>query len=309
MLNAPRRCKITSNVAIEYRNAPTEVNGPGNGKGRVCSPPFTGNLHPWNSELGPRAIALSCGDSSATGLSDRSADLVVTDPPFFDNVHYSELADFFYAWRHLDNGVQPQSTRSGAEVQDSDAQNFAGKLQAVLRECHRVLKDDGLLVFTYHHSREEGWSSLASALLGAGFSVVNSHPVRAEMSVATPKAQAKEPIQLDIILVCRKAEATRGAPRISESEALESARAKLRRLRSSGLKLSHNDRRIVLFGQLLTSLSSPDEARQIGEQVHRESSTIEEMDADSAGTGGSSSRPTRHRALKSPQGTQGVLFE
>ena len=52
----------------------------------------------------PRAIALSCGDSSATGLPDGSVDLVVTDPPFFDNVHYSELADFFFAWQQLPNG-------------------------------------------------------------------------------------------------------------------------------------------------------------------------------------------------------------
>ena len=41
-----------------------------------------------------------------------------------------------------------------------------------------------------------------------GFVVVNSHPVKSEMSVATPKSQAKEPIQLDIIIVCRKAAAT-----------------------------------------------------------------------------------------------------
>ena len=41
-------------------------------------------------------------------------------------------------------------------------------------------------------------------MLGAGFTVVNSQPVKAEMSVAAPKSQAKEPIQLDIIIVCRK---------------------------------------------------------------------------------------------------------
>ena len=76
--------------------------------------------------------------------------------------------------------------------------------RGVFRECHRILKDDGLLVFTYHHSRDEGWTALAEAVLGAGFTVVNSQPVKAEMSVATPKSQAKEPIQLDIIIVCRK---------------------------------------------------------------------------------------------------------
>ena len=96
------------------------------------------------------------------------------------------------------------TTRSPAEVQDSDADSFAEKLQGVFRECGRILKDDGLLVFTYHHSRDEGWTALAEAILGAGFVVVNTQPVKAEMSVATPKSQTKEPIQLDIIIVCRK---------------------------------------------------------------------------------------------------------
>ena len=41
---------------------------------------------------------------------------------------------------------------------------------------------------------------MAKAILGAGFLVVNSQPVKAEMSVATPKSQAKEPIQFDISL-------------------------------------------------------------------------------------------------------------
>ncbi len=100
-------------------------------------------------------------------------------------------------------------------------------------ECHRILKDDGLLVFTYHHSRDEGWTALADAVLGAGFAVVNSQPVKAEMSVATPKSQAKEPIQLDIIIVCRKESAAEGE-RPAVTQAMESARAKLGRLQSAG---------------------------------------------------------------------------
>ena len=188
----------------------------------------------------------------------------MTDPPFFDNVHYSELADFFHAWRELSpNPSAPAgSTRRPSEVQDSDAGRFAAKLQGVFRECRRILKDDGLLVFTYHHSRDEGWKALADAVLGGGFIVVNSQPVKAEMSVATPKSQAKEPIQLDIIIVCRKTAAT-GSPRHSVVQALESARSKLGRLRSAGFALSRNDRKIVIFGQLLTTLGSPGDAEQI----------------------------------------------
>ena len=151
------------------------------------------------------------------------------------------------------------TTRSPLEVQDADADRFAAKLQGVFRECHRILKDDGLLVFTYHHSRDEGWTALADAVLGAGFTVVNSQPVKAEMSVATPKSQAKEPIQLDIIIVCRKqAIADTGRPTVAQ--AMESATTKLERLRAAGFELSRNDRKIVIFGQLLTTIRYPEEA-------------------------------------------------
>ena len=253
--------------AVEYRQTPTEVNGTGNAKGRICSPPFTGQVAEWpgDGQLAERTIYLSCGDSAVTGLPDRSIELVVTDPPFFDNVHYSELADFFHAWHQLTPQAKAGSgdtTRSPAEVQDTDADHFAAKLRAVFRECHRILKDDGLLIFSYHHSRDEGWKSLAEAVLGAGFAVVNTQPVKAEMSVATPKSQTKEPIQLDIVIVCRKEGVTQWL-RPSINQAAESARAKLRRLVSAGFNLSRNDRRIVLLGQLLTTLETPKEVEHI----------------------------------------------
>ncbi len=193
-------------------------------------------------------------------MQPRSIDLIVTDPPFFDNVHYSELADFFHAWQQLRQTTDMNvTTRSLAEVQDSDADGFAEKLQGVFRECGRILNDDGLLVFTYHHSRDEGWTALAEAILGAGFVVVNTHPVKAEMSVATPKSQTKEPIQLDIIIVCRK-ETVVGPRRPTVNQALESAKAKVKRLYAAGFDLSRNDRKIVLFGQLLTAITKPADA-------------------------------------------------
>jgi putative DNA methylase len=260
--------------AVEYRLAPTEVNGTATAKGRVCAPPFTGEIEehwPEDGRFSPRAIYLSCGDSAATGLPDRSIDLIVTDPPFFDNVHYSELADFFHAWRQLtpDPGPASRTTRHPSEVQDADAGGFAAKLQGVFRECRRILADDGLLAFSYHHSRDEGWTALAEAVLGAGFAVVNCQPVKAEMSVATPKSQAKEPIQLDIVIVCRK-QGVAESRRPTVAEAMESARAKLGRLEEAGFALSRNDRKIVIFGQILTTLRSPGDAADFAVHVDAE---------------------------------------
>lgn len=256
--------------AIKYRESPTEVDGQAGARGRVCSPPFSGRVDDWPTRgpFRPRGIYLSCGDSSRLGLPDKCVDLVVTDPPFFDNVHYSELADFFYAWQQIDPAIEPESTRSIDEVQDTNWRAFTRKLGFVLRECRRVLKDDGLLVFTYHHARDEGWKALIQALLQAGFVVVNSQPIKAEMSVATPKSQAREPIQLDIILTCRAASDAR-VSHPTVDEALESARAKLGRLEAI-LTLSHNDRKVVLYGQLLTTVRDAAGAESIAGSVGQE---------------------------------------
>ena len=153
-------------------------------------------------------VYLSCGDSSCTDIESGTVDAVITDPPFFDNVHYSELADFFHVWqRHIlgsDGGRECMTTRSEREVQNASVADFTERLQGVWTEAVRVLKDDGILAFTYHHSRSEGWSSVLRALFESGLVVTASQPVKSEMSVATPKHQAKEPIDLDIIIVCRK---------------------------------------------------------------------------------------------------------
>jgi putative DNA methylase len=255
--------------ALDYREAPTEVNGRSE-TSLMCSPAFSGTVEsvwPRAGSFEDRAIYLSQGDSAASELPSQCIDFVVTDPPFFDNVHYSELADFFYAWQGPSTGRISRTTRSPAEVQDADGERFASKLEAVFSECHRVLRDNGLLIFSYHHSRDEGWNCVAKAVIGAGFQVVNCQPVRAEMSVGTPKSQAKEPIQLDTIIVCRKNASEFARPSIED--ALASAHQKLLRLNQAGFKLSLNDRKVVLFGQLLTTLESSD-ATRIAQRVEQE---------------------------------------
>jgi putative DNA methylase len=257
--------------ALDYRESPFEVavaDGPRRNKGRKVfgiSPPIGGEIitrYP-RGGLPMGATYLSCGDSSKTGLPEKCVNLVVTDPPFFDNVHYSELADFFHVWQQLyfgdGKGQAPASTRSEAEVQDIDASAFAEKLRRVFSECHRVLRDDGLLVFSYHHSRDDGWSSLAGAVVGAGFSFVQAQPVKSEMSVAAPKSQAKEPIDLDVLLVCRKHKSDwrkKQSDNIAWKAAKQRASEKVRRFNGVGRRLSRNDVRVVFMSQVLVELSA-----------------------------------------------------
>lgn len=266
--------------AAEYLLIPTEVNGAANKKSIVCSKPFARKVEqqwPVDKNFLPHAIYLSCGTSSDSKLPDRCVDLVITDPPFFDNVHYSELADFFYSWQQLvPRGFinSRYSTRSEAEVQDTDPARFADKLQAVFQECYRVLKDDGLLVFTYHHSHNKGWSAVARAIFKAGFIVINSHPVKSEMSVAIPKSQANEPIQLDIIIVCRKNLANIVSTQDSAIQAIDKAKHKISRIEELDLSLSDNDRKVILYGQLLTSIKPIEDIDRMAEQVEQAISNI-----------------------------------
>ncbi len=216
-------------------------------------------------------IYLSCGDSGKTDLPGGTVDAVITDPPFFDNVHYSQLADFFHVWQQYIVGGKEfcpsTTTRSVNEVQNADANVFTDRLISIWSEAHRVLKDDGILAFTYHHSRPEGWYAVLKALVSAGFFITAAHPIKSEMSVAMPKHQAKEPIDLDVIVVCRK----RLQANLSSEcagwwkKVTEIAKSQVMRLRASGRKLSRNDILVIVMAQVLRQLSGLDlEGRALG---------------------------------------------
>lgn len=252
--------------ALDYADSPFELRVNKDGKG-------TEKVHGLSERIGlPAArsyrefaagsrVYLSCGDSASTDLPSQSVDAVLTDPPFFDNVHYSQLADFFHVWqRHIlgaDGYHESDTTRSDREVQNAEKDAFTARLAAVWRETHRVLKDDGLLAFTYHHSRPEGWRCVLHALMEAGFGISAVHPIKAEMSVAMPKLQAKQPIDLDIIIVCRKRsrlDTHRWNGNVLATVA-PPAEAQAARLRAMGRKLSRNDVRIIVMAQLLRQIS------------------------------------------------------
>lgn len=228
-----------------------------------------------------RPVYLSCGDSSTTDLPDRSVDAVLTDPPFFDNVHYSQLADFFHVWqRHILGEEGPReasTTRSDSEVQHGEVATFTTRLGNVWGEVFRVLKDDGLFAFTYHHSRAEGWTSVLEALMVSGFVVTAVQPIKAEMSVAMPKQQAKEPIDLDIIVVCRKRKRPQPMPAAENLWRSVSSRAESQvvRLARSGRALSRNDLRIIIMSQLLRTLSQGDDTSLACKALDNEHAEIE----------------------------------
>jgi putative DNA methylase len=255
--------------ALDYSENPFEIAVEKDNKGRDSAKRLFGLSdrlsYPIANNFGEfasgRRVYLSSGNSGATDIPSQTVNAIITDPPFFDNVHYSELADFFFVWQQFilrpgDDHIA-KSTRSDSEVQCADSAAFTSRLTGVWRECHRVLREDGLLIFTYHHSRTEGWRSVLSSLLRAGFHLVRVHPIKSEMSVATPKHQAKEPIDLDIVMVCRKQTGAEGKFKHAGdvlTSALAEARSQIARFTLVGRRLSRNDMRVILMSQVITAL-------------------------------------------------------
>lgn len=127
------------------------------------------------------------GDSRELGsIRDRSVDLVVTDPPYLDNIAYSELADFFVPWL-AEVGVLAgrrslalSTTLASKDRSDDAVQAFGDGLTACFSEARRVLRPGGRMIFTFQHATAPVWHAIASALRHAGFRAVNVFPLKGD---------------------------------------------------------------------------------------------------------------------------------
>lgn len=207
-----------------------------------------------------QAAYVATKNSADTDLPDGSVDLVVTDPPYMDNVYYAELADFFHAWlqgiRPHESYTRTQTTRAPGEVQNADPEEFGKAIEAVWSECARVLKPGGIVAFTFHQARISGWIQVIEALRRAGFVVTAVQPVKGEMTTSVVKAGSREPSNLDSVVVCRRIADGATNPNRTLDEARETARDELAGLLGAGVDVGAGDIRSVVRGSLLANLAS-----------------------------------------------------
>ncbi|MCA9942896.1 MAG: DUF1156 domain-containing protein [Anaerolineales bacterium] len=162
---------------------------------------------------------------------DNSIHNITVDPPYYDNVQYAELADFFYVWLKRSVGslfpefftdeltnkddeavANPARFESlGRKKKDLAEQDYERKMAAAFREMHRVLHPHGVLTVMFTHKRVEAWDTLASALIGAGFTIKASWPVHTESEHSLHQAK-KNAAASTILLVCRKREQDEAEP-------------------------------------------------------------------------------------------------
>lgn len=151
-------------------------------------------------------------------LQDSFFDAVFTDPPYYDNVPYSYLSDFFYVWLKRSIGhfypelfSTPLTPKSKEIVAYSNGKDgwaggkvfFEDMLKKSFIQINRVLKPNGIAVIVYAHQSTSGWETLVNSLLDSGLVITAAWPIHTEMG-ARLRAMESAALSSSIYIVARK---------------------------------------------------------------------------------------------------------
>ena len=155
-------------------------------------------------------------------------DVIVTDPPYYDAIPYSDLMDFFYIWlrrfthccsdelrKAFGSQVGPKwnmEDNDGELIDDSSRfegnsvqskQNYEVGMGRAFRACSEALVPDGRLVVVFASKNPEAWETLVAALIRAGFVVDGSWPIQTERQ-GRLRSVGSAALASSVWLVCKK---------------------------------------------------------------------------------------------------------
>jgi adenine-specific DNA methylase len=157
------------------------------------------------------------GDGALLPIDDSGANVVVTDPPYFDAISYGDLSDYFYVWLKRGLGdllpeilitpLTPKSDeatalkhRHGGDAEKAD-RHFVTKLAAAFSEAKRTMGPGGLVSIMFAHQSTKAWTALINAIFAAGLTVDSTWPIDTELTTAL-KADLSA-LSSSIVVSCR----------------------------------------------------------------------------------------------------------
>ena len=195
--------------------------------------PFSRSSQNWMGQIGWIAEAVQYlpvdgqlgtayqADASSIAVSEHGT-LIVTDPPYYDNISYAELSDFFYIWlRPSLREVHPDLFKGMLVPKDEEMvamprfENPGERFELLLSNAMRLMGEHcsdefpSSLFYAYKQQEEEregrastGWETMLSAVIAAGFQIVGTWPMRTERT-ARANALDVNALATSVVLVCR----------------------------------------------------------------------------------------------------------
>ena len=168
------------------------------------------------------------GSAANLAIPDKSVNVICVDPPYYNNVQYAELSDFFYVWqkrtfaelypdifsRRLTNKMDEavaNPVRDGS-VKEANAA-YEQRMSEIFAECRRVIKDDGILAMMFTHKTQAAWETLTRALIENGWIISATFPVDSEFAAALNQKDLAAAAS-SIFIACRKRDMTEREPAI-----------------------------------------------------------------------------------------------
>ncbi|WP_224338223.1 DUF1156 domain-containing protein [Haloprofundus halobius] len=257
---------------VEYAAAPTE---------RYVKDGETIETEEFSTPVGNKST-LHQGDMRHLDY-ENEFDAVITDPPYYDNIIYSEVSDYFYVWQKIlledkyagfdqDRTPREESIVTNPYLEKT-AEDFESELGQAFSVIKRALKEDGSLAFTYHHSDSESWGELLESLCNVGFEVTATYPISADIN----KFIGGEAVSFDIVVVARPIDDTEPASWKSLRRDIYRTARRTRQQLEENRDLSRGDIGVMEMGACFREYSKHHGKVQRGGEIMSAKEVVEEI--------------------------------
>jgi hypothetical protein len=151
-------------------------------------------------EAGQGAVALTIGSCASIGLPTGSVDYIFTDPPFGENIYYSDLNFLVESWHHVVTDAGPEAIQDQAKKKGLP--EYQHLMHACFAEYYRVLKPGRWMTVVFSNSSNAVWRAIQEALGTAGFVVADVRNLDKEQ--LSYRQQTSSAVKADLVISAYK---------------------------------------------------------------------------------------------------------
>ena len=116
-------------------------------------------------------VIIGCTSAIDSRIADSSIDYVFTDPPFGENIYYSDLNFFIESWRKLFTNTNSEAIID--KVKKKGLTEYMGLMETSFKEYYRVLKPGRWITVEFSNTKSSVWNGIQTALTNSGFVVAD----------------------------------------------------------------------------------------------------------------------------------------